>query len=277
MKVCLSLSGGGSNGIVQVGYCKYFHEKGVEFEIITGTSTGALQGAMYAQEKYPELLEIWKSIRNHKDIYRHHLPFSFLQGFFRKSLYTAAPLRKKIEQYVDVDKLIGAYQRFVSVSTNLTLGEKFYVDSTEFHRDRIKDFIYASAAFPLAFEPVFDRGSYFWDGGLMEPIPVKAAVNRCPDADYYIIGLTNPIRSKFKSSFPNNLAGAGLRAVETMFEEIWQNDVDKGMKYWVDGRFIILAPPEPPFPSSLEWYPELYDDRIAMGYDIAKKALEGII
>lgn len=278
MKVCLSLSGGGSNGIVQVGYLKYFQERGIEFEVIVGTSTGALQGAMYAQEEYAKLVEIWKLIVNHKDVYRHHLPLSFVQGIFTRSLYSAAPLRRMINQYVNPDKLITAYQRFSSCSVNLSTQEKKYTTSTSNNRDCIKDFVYASSAFPLAFEPLKYGDEYYWDGGLMEPIPVQEAVRQCPDADLYIIGLTNPVYEKPKKDFGNTLFGFGMRAVESMFQEIWLNDLRKGQeRYWSDKKFVILSPDEPPFKSSLEWYPELYDQKIDMGYYIAKQKLEPVL
>jgi predicted acylesterase/phospholipase RssA len=277
MKVCLILSGGGSNGIVQVGYCKYFAEKNVQFEVITGTSTGALQGAMYAQNRFDELMKIWYSIGSHKDIYRHHFPFSFLQGIFKKSLYSAAPLRNKIDAFVDVDVLIKSRQRFISCSTNITTQKVHYVESTEDNRHLIKDFIYASAAFPLAFEPVQKNGEYFWDGGLVEPIPVKRAVEACPDADLYIIGLTNPVYEVPKKDFGKTILGFTFRAIESMFQEIWENDIEKGQKYWVDSKFVLLSPDYPPFPSSLEWYPNMYDDKIALGYNIARNVLQGVL
>lgn len=277
MKICLTLSGGGSNGIIQVGYLKYFQEKGIEFEVITGTSTGSLQGAMYAQERFPDLVKIWTDIYNHKDVYRHHFPLSFVQGIFKKSLYTAWPLREKIERYIDLEKIMSSRQRFISCSTNISTQKAFYVEASPLNVDIIKKFIYASSAFPLAFEPVMHNGDSFWDGGLVEPIPVRMAVTRCPDADLYIIGLTNPIYEQPPQKIGKTIFSYGLRAVETMFQEVWENDISRGMKYWSDEKFKILAPEKPPFPSSLEWFPDLYDQKISEGYEIAKSTLEGII
>ncbi len=273
MKVCLILSGGGSNGVIQVGYCKYFHERGIEFSVITGTSTGALQGAMYAQEKYPDLENIWMSIKGKADIYKHHFPFSYIQGVFKKSLYSAKPLRQLIEKNVNEHLLIAAKQMFVSCSTNLSTMKQYYVASSEGNREIIKKFIYASSAFPMAFEPVAYNGSEFWDGGIVEPIPVKKAVQMQPDANLYIIGLTNPVYMPPKKPIGRTIFGYGMRAFESMFDEIWRNDISKGMRYWNDKKFVILQPPEPPFPSSLEWYPEITPQRIAQGYQIAKDLL----
>lgn len=275
MKLALILSGGGSNGIVQVGYCKYFAERGIQFDVITGTSTGALQGVMYAQEQYDLLEKLWREIKNHKDIYRHHCPFSFAQGFFKKGLYSAKPLREKIARYVDAGKLITSKQKFTSCSTNMTLARKHYVHSTPENYDIIKDFVYASASFPMAFEPLKYDGQYFSDGGLMEPIPVREAVKQLPEADKYIIALTNPVYSQYEKAIGKTIVGFAARAMAAMFDEIWINDMSRGLKnHWRNNKFVLLSPPKPPFESSLEWYPELYDEKIQEGYDIAKAACE---
>jgi len=277
MKICISLSGGGSNGIIQVGYLKFFYEKGVEFEVIAGTSTGSLQGAMYAQGDFPKLLKIWTDIRNHKDIYCHHFPLSFIQGIFKKSLYSARPLREKIEKYVDIEKLTQSKQRFVSCSTDISNMKAFYMESLPAFAGDIRKFIYASSAFPLAFEPVVHDDRVFWDGGLVEPIPVEIAVRLCPDADLYLIGLTNPIYQQPDRNIGKTIFGYGLRAIESMFQEIWENDIRKGMRYWMDDRFKIMSPETSPFPSSLEWYPDRYEEKIAEGYEIARRATDGLI
>ena len=47
------------------------------------------------------------------------------------------------------------------------------------------------------------------------------------------------------------------------------------IKYWHD-KFIVLSPDAPPFPSSLEWFPKLYNQKIDEGYDIAKNAISKI-
>lgn len=272
MKLTLSLSGGGSNGIVQVGYCRYFEERGFRFEVITGTSTGGLQGAMYAQMRQRELEQIWLGIGNRSAIYRNWL-LGWAQGFFKRGLYNAAPLRKLIDQFVDVDRLIASPQRYVSCSVNLNRMEKFYCEATEEMRHLIKPFIYASAAFPIAFEPLRYGGEDFWDGGVMEPIPVAEAVRRCPDADFHIVGLCSPVAPTPKRDVGKTLLGAGSRALEAMFQEIYQSDVQRGgEKYWYQPNFVVIQPLRPVFDSSLDFDPSRYEAGIEIGYELAKLA-----
>ena len=58
----LVLSGGGSKGSYQVGVWKALRELNYKFDIITGTSVGALNGAMMVQNDYHKAINIWKKI-----------------------------------------------------------------------------------------------------------------------------------------------------------------------------------------------------------------------
>ena len=53
----LVLSGGGANGIAHVGVIKALEENNIPIDFITGTSSGAFVGAMYAAGYTPEQME----------------------------------------------------------------------------------------------------------------------------------------------------------------------------------------------------------------------------
>ena len=48
----LVLSGGGSKGSYQIGVWKALRKLHIKFDIVTGTSVGALNGALVAQKNY---------------------------------------------------------------------------------------------------------------------------------------------------------------------------------------------------------------------------------
>lgn len=50
----LVLSGGGTKGIAHAGVLKFLEEKQIKVDVISGTSAGALVGALYANGKSPE-------------------------------------------------------------------------------------------------------------------------------------------------------------------------------------------------------------------------------
>ena len=66
MKIGLALAGGGSLGAYQVGILKYLKEKNWHFDVVTGTSVGAINGALVVTDDIEELEKLWLEISNDK-------------------------------------------------------------------------------------------------------------------------------------------------------------------------------------------------------------------
>ena len=60
----LVLAGGGARGSYQVGVWRALTELGWNPQIITGTSVGSLNGAMFALDLYETARDMWTSIRS---------------------------------------------------------------------------------------------------------------------------------------------------------------------------------------------------------------------
>ena len=56
------LSGGGSKGSYQIGAWKALRELKINYDIITGTSVGSINGALMVQNSYKEAVKLWKKI-----------------------------------------------------------------------------------------------------------------------------------------------------------------------------------------------------------------------
>ena len=52
----------GSKGAYESGCMKALQELGYHFDIVTGTSIGALNGLLVAQEDYQKLYELWDTL-----------------------------------------------------------------------------------------------------------------------------------------------------------------------------------------------------------------------
>ena len=61
-KLALVLAGGGSRGAYQIGVWQALREMGIEYQIVTGASVGALNGAMLVQGDYEKAREMWETI-----------------------------------------------------------------------------------------------------------------------------------------------------------------------------------------------------------------------
>ena len=62
MKTGLVLGGGGSRGSYQIGVWKALREAGIVPDIITGTSVGALNGALMVQNSYEKAVALWETL-----------------------------------------------------------------------------------------------------------------------------------------------------------------------------------------------------------------------
>ena len=60
----LVLAGGGARGSYQVGVWRALAELGWQPQIITGTSVGCLNGAMFALDQYETARDMWLTIRS---------------------------------------------------------------------------------------------------------------------------------------------------------------------------------------------------------------------
>ena len=58
----LVLSGGGTRGAFQIGVWKALRKLHIKYDIITGTSVGALNGALMVQNNYHKAINLWKKV-----------------------------------------------------------------------------------------------------------------------------------------------------------------------------------------------------------------------
>lgn len=67
MKRAIVLAGGGSRGAYQLGFWRAIRELGIDYQIVTGSSVGALNAGLMAGGDYEDGLEMWSKITT-KDI-----------------------------------------------------------------------------------------------------------------------------------------------------------------------------------------------------------------
>src|SRR5574344_117438 len=61
-KTALVLCGGGALGAYELGAWKALRELKIDFDIVTGTSIGALLGAFIVADKYDDACQLWANI-----------------------------------------------------------------------------------------------------------------------------------------------------------------------------------------------------------------------
>jgi NTE family protein len=172
MKIGMVLSGGGVRGVAHIGAIKALEEHGIMPTHISGTSAGAIVGALYAYG-YD-----WKDILDF---------FKKLQIFDIKKFAINKP------GFLDTEKFYPFFKTYLIDDDFRSLKKKLNVTATNILNGKLEVFskgelirpILASAAFPGIFAPVKIRDSYFVDGGALNNFPVEQLKSKCD----FIIGI----------------------------------------------------------------------------------------
>lgn len=166
MKIGLALSGGGARGVAHIGVIKALEELGLTFSCISGTSAGAIVGALYAYGHTPDqILEIIKRVT----IFNVVRPAWTWSGLLTMEGMGDLLLKRMPENDFKALKI-----PLTVVATEIRLGETHYFSDGELVRA-----IMASCTVPAVFTPLSFRGGHYVDGGVLDNLPVKPLTGHC--------------------------------------------------------------------------------------------------
>lgn len=171
-KTALVLSGGGTNGAVEVGFYKAIWEFGIKLDLVIGTSVGAINGAMVAAGMTPDEMHAhWRQTRQ-KDFLKFNWG-ELWKGLRARSLFDERRMQRFLERGLPVWTFEELKIPFVAMATDLVTGDAVPLT----HGDLIKA-VQASCAVPGIFPPVWIEDRQLADGGIMRLVPIDLAVER---------------------------------------------------------------------------------------------------
>jgi NTE family protein len=179
---------------------------------VTGSSAGAVTAAILAGSPPGEVVSRlksfwnisagmmpaaaapWTYLRGWQNVLRSHLFGSWghfhprLPSSFRYlSLYDLAPMRQRLGELIDFDRLNGSAMRLSVAATDLATGDPIVFD-TRTSRIGI-DHLLASCGFLPEFAPVEIDGRMFVDGGLSINAPFDPVLREVDPVDLFVIDL----------------------------------------------------------------------------------------
>ena len=170
----LVLEGGGLRGVFTCGVLDCFMDQGVRFPFIVGTSAGACNGLSYmsGQRGRARCSNI-----DLMDKY-HYVGFKYLltQGCIMDYKLLFEDFPEKIIPY-DYDAYFSNPTRFVMVTTNCLTGKAEYLEEKS-SADRVMIFVRASSSLPFVTKITYVDGVPMLDGGIVDSIPVKYALEQ---------------------------------------------------------------------------------------------------
>jgi NTE family protein len=162
----LGLSGGGVRGISHLGVLKALNEAGIFPNQVSGSSAGAIVGAMYCQGYSPD--EVLKIIieTNYFKLLRPAISW--------KGLFNLDSLAQLLKTYLPHNDFSALKTTLIVAATDIGKGEVVYFDS-----GKLIDPILASSCIPGMFEPILYDSRYLVDGGVLNNLPVEPLQGKC--------------------------------------------------------------------------------------------------
>ena len=206
-------AGGAMLGSVQVGMLRALFDAGIRPNVITGTSAGALNGAMVACDPTADglgrLADLWLTSRRSQILPIR--PRAFARGLSGRSDHVAgnAGLRELIETHVPITRFEQARVPFHVVAADTATREKVVLS----HGD-IRAALLATTAIPGIYPPVEIDGRLLVDGGLAEDPPLGTAIERGATT-VYVLPVGWPLE-------PAPASGAGSRAMDALDWLFWR-------------------------------------------------------
>ncbi|MDG1571456.1 patatin-like phospholipase family protein [Robiginitalea sp. M366] len=159
-KVGLVLSGGGVRGMAHIGALHALREFDIQPHWVSGSSVGALVGALYASgTDTRQMLQFFKET----PIFRYNF-FSFS----KPGLMDTERYQGLFSKYWPENRFDALQRPLFVAATNLQKGEERFFYEGELIRPLL-----ASAALPPVFSPVAIEGELYADGGIMNNFPLE--------------------------------------------------------------------------------------------------------
>lgn len=179
------LGGGGRLGAAEVGMLSALLSAGIAPDLVLGTSIGAINGVAVAQDPSPDgvaqLRSLWAEVERSGmfggsvvDRVRHI-------AATRTSLHSNEPLRRLLDRVVGDRRIEDLAVRFQCVAACIETAEATWFDSGP-----VTDRVLASCAVPGLLPSVEVDGLHYLDGGVVDSIPVRRAIELGADRIYVL-------------------------------------------------------------------------------------------
>lgn len=218
-KKALVLSGGGALGAYEAGVLKAFKKLKIEFDLVTGTSVGALNAIMVVQKDVNKCLKVWKNISfaniyedkiddniSLNNLYKKHAKELFKNGGMNPIM-----LEKLVRDVYEPKKFYASEIDYGLITFNVSTMKPKKMTKKKIPAEKLVDYAVASATcFPAFKIKTIDNEKYI-DGGFYDNLPIGLAVEMGATeiiaVDLQALGLTkrvNNFNGKITIIKPNN-------------------------------------------------------------------------
>lgn len=192
-KVALVLSTGGARGLAHIGVIEELEKQGFEITSVTGSSMGALVGAMYATGTMQECKD-WFCALNKRKIFG-------LADFTlsKEGIIKGDRILQTLSELIPDRNIEDLPIPYTAVATDVQTEQEVAFDSGSLHHA-----IRASISIPMLFRPLKIGDKTLIDGGIANPLPLNR-VKRSADTLVIAVNVNAPnnTHNEEKHASPN--------------------------------------------------------------------------
>ncbi|MEG0168852.1 patatin-like phospholipase family protein [Anaerorhabdus sp.] len=211
MKRAIALAGGGTKGAYQAGFVKAIQELGIEYDIVTGTSIGSLNGALLVQHDEDRLIDLWEHMEM-KRVLAQEIPMklnvdeflkesnrvtSFFKKYVKEQGADITPFREMIHEYYNEDKFMNSKIEYGLVTVEFPTLKSRYITKEDMKEGKGEKYLLASASCFPAFPRCSFDGFEFVDGGYYDNLPIELALRLGADEVIAVDLDDKPIHRQF--------------------------------------------------------------------------------
>lgn len=187
------LSGGGSKGAYEIGVWKALRKLHIHYDIVTGTSVGALNAVFMVQKDYKKAEKLWKQL-NYDLLFSESIDekklqkqgnFYLLKAYLKEILSSGgmdvSKLNETIQKNLSLQKFYQSKIDFGMITVHLDNLKPICLTKKEIKKEELHDYLMASAACFPAFQMKKIEGSHFIDGGYYDNLPINLAISMGAD------------------------------------------------------------------------------------------------
>lgn len=192
MKQALTLAGGGAKGAYEIGVYKALDELGFQFDIITGTSIGAVNGAMLVQGDAKKAMALWESLTIDKVMESNGLSFNdsnnieyylshreelipLVKNYFTSKGMDITPFKNMLNEYLNEEKFFKSDTDFGLMTVHYPSLSPEEITKQEIQPGYLAKWVLASASCFPAFPVCEIDGSRYIDGMYYDNVPIDTA------------------------------------------------------------------------------------------------------
>ena len=197
---------------MQLGVWKALRKLKINFDIVTGTSIGALNGALIAQNDYFSLWYLWQKT-NFETLFGYELENDvntylgkketikmYKEGILKDKGMTTIHIEKLVKRFVNEKKIRNSKIDYGLVAFNLTDFEEVALSKKDIPDGKIADFAVASATCFPAFQIKEIDDKKYIDGGYYDNLPINLSLDMGAQeiiaVDLGAIGMIQDVKDK---------------------------------------------------------------------------------